>query len=75
MRAEIADRMVETEVGHNRSYRLAWMQSSGRIPNYEASVLTQPIDVFLETGSILDVDGQHLERMAAVVVAIDASPG
>ena len=38
VRAEVADRMVETEVGHNLSYRLAWLQSSGLIPNYEASM-------------------------------------
>lgn len=38
VRAEIADRYVEAEVGNNLSYRLAWMQSSGLIPNYEASM-------------------------------------
>ena len=38
VRAEVADRMIEMEVGHNLSYRLAWMQSSGLIPNYEASM-------------------------------------
>ncbi len=38
IRAELADRYVEVEVGHNLSNRLAWMQSSGLIPNYEASM-------------------------------------
>ena len=38
LRGEIADRMIEIEVGYNLSLRLAWMQSSGLIPNYEASM-------------------------------------
>ena len=36
--AEIADRYIEVEVGRNLSLRLAWMQASGLIPNYEASM-------------------------------------
>ena len=43
-------------------------------PEARASLI-QPIAVFLETGSILEVDEHHLERMAEVVAAIDASPG
>jgi alkylation response protein AidB-like acyl-CoA dehydrogenase len=37
IRAELADRYVETEVGFNFSFRVISMQASGRIPNYEAS--------------------------------------
>ena len=38
VRAAFADRMIEVEVGRNLSLRLAWMQASGLIPNYEASM-------------------------------------
>lgn len=38
IRAELADRAIEIEVGYNLSLRLASMQSKGLIPNYEASV-------------------------------------
>ena len=37
VRAEIADRYVETEVGFNFAFRIISMQASGVIPNYEAS--------------------------------------
>ena len=37
VRAEIADRYVETEVGFNFSFRIISMQAAGVIPNYEAS--------------------------------------
>jgi alkylation response protein AidB-like acyl-CoA dehydrogenase len=38
VRAEIADRAIEVEVGYNLSLRLASMQAQGLIPNYEASM-------------------------------------
>jgi alkylation response protein AidB-like acyl-CoA dehydrogenase len=37
LRAEIAERYIETEVGANFSFRIISMQSAGQIPNYEAS--------------------------------------
>ena len=37
VRAEIADRYIETEVGFNFSFRIISMQNQGLIPNYEAS--------------------------------------
>ena len=37
VRAELADRYVETEVGFNFAFRIISMQASGVIPNYEAS--------------------------------------
>ena len=37
IRAEIADRYVETEVGFNFSFRIISMQNQGVLPNYEAS--------------------------------------
>ncbi|MGD0765223.1 MAG: acyl-CoA dehydrogenase family protein [Dehalococcoidia bacterium] len=39
LRYEMADRLIETEVGRMLSYRIASMQGRGLIPNYEASVL------------------------------------
>jgi hypothetical protein len=39
------------------------------------AALIQPIEVFLESGSILEVDEQHMERMAAVVARIEADAG
>ena len=38
LRAEVADRLVETEVGFNFSGRIASMQNEGLVPNYEASI-------------------------------------
>ena len=37
VRADIADRYIETDVGSNFSFRIISMQNSGLIPNYEAS--------------------------------------
>jgi len=37
VRAELADRYVETEVGFNFAFRIISMQAAGVIPNYEAS--------------------------------------
>jgi alkylation response protein AidB-like acyl-CoA dehydrogenase len=37
LRAEIADRYVETEVGFNFAFRIVSIQNAGMIPNYEAS--------------------------------------
>jgi len=39
LRLELADRLIESEVGRMLSYRIASMQNRGLIPNYEASVL------------------------------------
>jgi alkylation response protein AidB-like acyl-CoA dehydrogenase len=39
LRLEMADRLIESEVGRMLSYRIASMQNRGLIPNYEASVL------------------------------------
>ncbi len=38
VRRQLAELKIEFEVGRLLSYRVAWMQSSGLIPNYEASV-------------------------------------
>ena len=38
VRNKLADLKIEFEVGRLLSYRVAWMQSKGQIPNYEASV-------------------------------------
>ena len=38
IRAELADRAIEIEVGYNLSLRLASLQAKGLIPNYEASI-------------------------------------
>ena len=37
LRAEIAERHIDTEVGSNFSFRIISMQNAGQIPNYEAS--------------------------------------
>jgi alkylation response protein AidB-like acyl-CoA dehydrogenase len=37
-RLALADRAVELRVGTAIAYRIPWMQSQGRIPNYEASM-------------------------------------
>jgi alkylation response protein AidB-like acyl-CoA dehydrogenase len=39
LRLEMADRLIEAEVGRMLSYRIASMQGRGLIPNYEASLL------------------------------------
>jgi alkylation response protein AidB-like acyl-CoA dehydrogenase len=39
VRFELADRLIENAVGRHLAYRVAWMQSAGRIPNYEASMV------------------------------------
>jgi len=38
VRGRLAELKIEFEVGRALSYRVAWMQSKGQIPNYEASV-------------------------------------
>jgi alkylation response protein AidB-like acyl-CoA dehydrogenase len=38
VRHRLADLKIEFEVGRLLSYRVAWLQSQGRVPNYEASV-------------------------------------
>ncbi|MDZ4278282.1 MAG: acyl-CoA dehydrogenase family protein [Dehalococcoidia bacterium] len=37
VRHKLADLKIEFEVGRLLSYRVAWMQGQGQIPNYEAS--------------------------------------
>jgi len=38
VREKLAELAIEHEVGRLLSYRVSWMQASGRIPNYEASM-------------------------------------
>lgn len=38
VRARLADLKIEFEVGRLLAYRVAWLQSQGQVPNYEASV-------------------------------------
>ncbi len=37
-RAQLAEFWIEYEIGRALSYRVAWMQEAGKIPNYEASI-------------------------------------
>jgi len=37
-RLALADRAIELRVGTSIAYRIPWMQSRGRVPNYEASM-------------------------------------
>ena len=39
LRYELADRLLETEVGRMLSYRVVSLQSKGLIPNYEAAII------------------------------------
>jgi alkylation response protein AidB-like acyl-CoA dehydrogenase len=39
VRTELAERAIEIDVGRYLAYRVAWMQSAGKIPNYEASMV------------------------------------
>ncbi|MBI2710750.1 MAG: acyl-CoA dehydrogenase family protein, partial [Actinobacteria bacterium] len=38
VRHKLAELQIEAEVGRWLAYRVAWMQSAGKIPNYEASM-------------------------------------
>ncbi|HEY8491014.1 MAG TPA: acyl-CoA dehydrogenase family protein [Dehalococcoidia bacterium] len=38
-RAALAERFIEVEVARNLAYRVAWLQSKGQVPNYEASLV------------------------------------
>jgi alkylation response protein AidB-like acyl-CoA dehydrogenase len=38
VRNRLAELQIEAEVGRWLAYRVAWMQSAGKIPNYEASM-------------------------------------
>jgi alkylation response protein AidB-like acyl-CoA dehydrogenase len=38
VRHALADRAIEYEVGRMLAYRVAWLLSAGRVPNYEASM-------------------------------------
>ena len=37
-RARVAESWIEYEIGRTLSYRVAWLQEVGQIPNYEASI-------------------------------------
>jgi alkylation response protein AidB-like acyl-CoA dehydrogenase len=39
VRIQLAERVIENDVGRHLAYRVAWMQSAGQIPNYEASMV------------------------------------
>ncbi len=39
VRLALAERSIENDVGRYLAYRVAWMQSAGKIPNYEASMV------------------------------------
>jgi alkylation response protein AidB-like acyl-CoA dehydrogenase len=39
VKMELAERVIENDVGRYLAYRVAWMQSAGKIPNYEASMV------------------------------------
>ena len=39
IRMALAERSIETDVGRYLAYRVAWMQSANKIPNYEASMV------------------------------------
>ena len=39
LKAALADRAVELETGRLLAYRVGWLQSQGRVPNYEASIV------------------------------------
>jgi alkylation response protein AidB-like acyl-CoA dehydrogenase len=39
LRHRLADTWIANETGRLLSYRIAWMQEAGRVPNYEASVI------------------------------------
>lgn len=78
---EHTDEVLRELLGYNDD-KIAELRAAGVIegepmmltPPEAREALIQPIEVFLETGSILEVDEQHLERMAEVVAAIEASP-
>src|SRR5579875_3724326 len=38
LRVELAERYLELQVGRLLAYRVAWLQSQGRVPNYETSM-------------------------------------
>ncbi|MDZ7727702.1 MAG: acyl-CoA dehydrogenase family protein [Dehalococcoidia bacterium] len=38
-RHQLADLWISNEIGRMLSYRIGWMQESGQVPNYEASVI------------------------------------
>ena len=38
LQTELAERAIEFEVGRLMAYRVAWLLSQGRVPNYEASM-------------------------------------
>ena len=79
---EHTDEVLRELLGYDDA-KIAELRAAGVIegepknltPPEARAALIQPIDVFLESGSILEVDDQHLERMAEVVAAIEAAGG
>src|SRR5262249_49948631 len=57
VRRQLADRLMETEVGRLISYRVAWMQAHGLVPNYEASAAKL---YHSELGQRIAATGVHL---------------
>lgn len=39
LKIELAERATELEAGRLLAYRVAWLQSQGKVPNYEASIV------------------------------------
>ena len=45
------------------------------VPQGAPDSLIQPVDVFIDSGSIPGVEEDHLERMVETVAAIEQMPG
>ena len=60
LRYELADRLLETEVGRMLSYRVVSLQAKGQIPNYEASIIKL---YNMELGQRIARTGMHVLGM------------
>ncbi len=60
LRAEVAERFIETGVGENFSFRIISMQNRGLIPNYEASTAKM----------FISESGQRLQRTGTKVFGL-----
>ena len=63
LKAELADRAIELEAGRLLAYRVGWLQSQGRVPNYEASIVkvfgSEMMQRLAQTGiKLLGLSGQ-----------------